>query len=135
MDAETLDKIAKKRWYKLRGVISAIELHGKGNSITNVLISKGSGKAKKLYYFTSYGVKALELAKLSKGFRIKVWFSIVTNEHNGKYYPNLKIESFEHWIVNEEKIKKQQKIEELAKKQAEINWGESDFDSGDIAPF
>ena len=86
------------------------------------MVTKGQGANKKQYYFSAYGKTALELSRLSKGFRIKIWFTITTNEHNGKYYTNLKIESFEHWIPNEDKLKKEQRKMQMEQDQVKIEF-------------
>lgn len=126
-DQQTLEKLAKKRQFKLRGVVASVQICGANSTYVNILISKGQGEKKKLFYFSAYGKVAMELSKISKGFRIKMWFTIKTNEHNGKYYTNLNIESFEHWVINEEKLKKQQRIQELLEQQKQIDFKSKNF--------
>lgn len=127
MDKEALDRLAKKRQYKLRGVIASIEFPNK--SIAHVLVSKGSGQLKKYFIFSAFGANAYAFAELKKGFRIKIWFTIKAVQYKDKWYTNLVIESFEHWVVNEDKIKKQAKIEEAMKKQQQFDWGNENFEN------
>ena len=128
-DKETLEKLAKRRCYKYRGVISSFERITP--SIGKVLVSKGFGKNKKIQEFTVFGAKALEVEQLKKGFRIKVWFSLKCTEHLNKYYTNLVIEFFEFWELNAHKIKKEAYIESLKEKQQQIPFG-SGSDSFDV---
>lgn len=125
-DKETLDKLAKKRQYKLRGVFLSLErVNG---SIATVLITKGQGIKKETYCFTAFGAEALALEQLKKGYRIKIWFVLKSKEYNKKWYNSFVVKSFEHWIVNEDKLKKQARIDELLNKQKQIEWGEGEFE-------
>ncbi len=127
-DKETLDRLAKKRQYKLRGIISSFEwVNPVNKSIANLIVSKGSGSNKKFFAFTVFRPNALVLEQLKVGYRIKIWFSIRSTKHSDRWYTNLLIDSFEHWIVNEDKLKKEARIKELSEKQKQIDWGNPDF--------
>lgn len=119
-DQETLDKLAKKRQYKLRGVLYSFSLVN--NSIGQVIIAKGTGSNKKFFAFTSFGSNSYAIEKLKTGYRMKVWFTIKSQEYSGKWYTNLVIESFEHWEVNEDKVKKMKRIKEIEESQVRIDF-------------
>lgn len=100
-----LDKIAKKRQYKLRGVFLSFE--SINTYLGKVFISKGTGTKKKIYVFTVGGKLVQEFKNLKPKYRIKVWFTIKCREYKGNWFTELMIESFEHWAINEDKLKNQ----------------------------
>lgn len=97
-----VDKLAKKRQYKLRGVFLSYE------SITHYLgkvyVSKGSGATKKTFVFIVSGKLVADFMALPPKYRVKVWFTISCKQFKSNWFTELKIESFEHWAVNEAKI-------------------------------
>lgn len=121
-DQEALEKMAKKRQYKLRGILRSFSWVN--TSIANILITKGQGEKRKNYSFSAFGSNAQALSALKLGYRVKVWFTIKCSEHNQKWYTNLIIESFEHWEVNEDKIKKQKRIQDAEERQTKIEFKE-----------
>ena len=100
-----LDKINKKRQYKLRGIF--LKYESANTYFGKVYISKGSGTKKKIFVFNVNGKLIHEFEKLIPKYRIKVWFTIECKEYKSNWYTYLKIESFEHWAVNEDKLKKE----------------------------
>ncbi len=102
-----LDKLAKKRQYKIRGVFLSYE------SITHYLgkvyVSKGEGSKKKVFVFTVMGKLVADFMALPPKYRVKIWFTINCKEFKSKWFTELVIESFEHWAVNEDKLKSQAK--------------------------
>ncbi len=124
-DKETLDKLAKKRQYKFRGIF--VSFSWIKTNVGSALITKGAGAKKETYCFTAFGAEALALEQLKKGYRIKIWFILRSRQHGEKWYSGFIVKSFEHWIVNEEKLKKQAWIEEQKNKQKEIPFGNPDF--------
>lgn len=101
-----IDKIAKKRQYKVRGKVLSFTLLP--NNVGKLLIYKGVGKNKKHFMFTTFGENTKKLSKISEQYRIKIWFSIKCSNYNEKWFTELLLESFEYWKVNEDKIKKEQ---------------------------
>lgn len=120
MDKGALEKITKKRQYKLRGILKSFKWVNTG--IASVVITKGQGERRKYFAFGAFGSNAQSISLLKSGFRIKVWFNIKCNEYNEKWYTNLIVESFEYWEVNEDKIKKQKRIQELEERQTKIDF-------------
>jgi hypothetical protein len=100
-----LDKIAKKRQYKLRGIF--IKYEAINSYFGKVFISKGTGTKKKIFVFTAKGHLTNQFINLLPKYRIKVWFTILCKEYKSNWFTELHIESFEHWAVNEDKIKKE----------------------------
>lgn len=100
-----LDKIAKKRQYKLRGIF--IKYEAINSYFGKVFISKGTGTKKKIFVFTAKGQLTNQFINLLPKYRIKVWFTILCKEYKSNWFTELHIESFEHWAVNEDKIKKE----------------------------
>ena len=100
-----LDKIAKKRQYKLRGIF--IKYEAINSYFGKVFISKGIGTKKKIFVFTAKGHLTNQFINLLPKYRIKVWFTILCKEYKSNWFTELHIESFEHWAVNEDKIKKE----------------------------
>lgn len=100
-----LDKIAKKRQYKLRGIF--IKYEAINSYFGKVFISKGTGTKKKIFVFTAKGNLTNQFINLLPKYRIKVWFTILCKEYKSNWFTELNIESFEHWAVNEDKIKKE----------------------------
>lgn len=100
-----LDKIAKKRQYKLRGIF--LKYEAINSYFGKVFISKGTGTKRKIFVFTVKGHLTNQFNKLLPKYRIKVWFTIICKEYNSKWFTELHIESFEHWAVNEDKLKKE----------------------------
>ena len=119
-DQETLDKLAKKRQYKLRGILRSFDWVNQ--SIAKVMLTKGQGAEKKSFVFTAFGQNAEAISKLKVGYRMKVWFSIKCNQHKETWYTNLIIESFEHWAVAEDKVKKAMRIKELEESQVRMEF-------------
>jgi hypothetical protein len=128
-----LSLIAKKRQYKLRGVFLSFE------SITHYLgkvyISKGTGAKKKIFVFTVSGKLVADFMALKPKYRIKVWFNIKCREYKSKWFTEMIIESFEHWIVNEKKVlaeAKQLKLEDEKRYEKSLytdnDYGYSDLD-------
>lgn len=120
-DKEALDKLAKKRQYKLRGVLRSFERVNQ--SIAKVILTKGQGAEKKFYVFTAFGQNAEAISKFKTGYRMKVWFSIKCNQHKETWFTNLVIESFDHWAVAEDKVKKAERIKQLEESQRTIDFG------------
>lgn len=105
--------INKKRQYKLRGIFLSYE--SINIYLGKAFISKGVGAKKKIFVFTVHGKLAADFLNLKPKYRIKVWFNIKCREYNNKWFTEMIISSFEHWIVNEEKTlakAKQLKLEE-----------------------
>jgi hypothetical protein len=105
--------INKKRQYKIRGVFLSFE--SINHYLGKVFISKGTGKNKKIYVFTVSGKLVADFMSLKPKYRIKVWFTIKCREYKGNWFTEMIIESFEHWVVNEDKVNalaKQLKLEE-----------------------
>jgi hypothetical protein len=100
-----LDKIAKKRQYKLRGIF--LKYEAINSYFGKVFISKGTGTKKKIFVFTAKGHLTNQFINLLPKYRIKVWFNISCREYKSNWFTELNIESFEHWAVNEDKIKKE----------------------------
>jgi hypothetical protein len=105
MNSIDLDKIAKKRQYKLRGIF--IKYEAINSYFGKVFISKGTGTKKKIFVFTAKGHLTNQFINLLPKYRIKVWFTILCKEYKSNWFTELNIESFEHWSVNEDKIKKE----------------------------
>jgi len=105
MDSKELEKINKKRLFKIRCKIQEIKSPYRG--VLNVLCYKGTGSKKKLFIFTAWGEMHNQIRPLLKDSRVKFWFDIKTKEYNGKYYTELEVKHWEHWIVNEDKVKKE----------------------------
>ncbi len=106
-----LDKIAKRQQYKLRGVI--MNYQSISTTVGKLLVSKGAGKSKKVFIFTVLGQNIPEIIKLKSGYRIKIWFTIKCNEYKGNWYPELVLQSFEYWPVNDDKIKKEAAMKKM----------------------
>jgi hypothetical protein len=121
-DQETLEKLAKKRQYKLRGVLRSFDRVN--NSIAKIILTKGKGTEKKFYVFTSFGQNTEAISRLKMGYRMKVWFSVRCNQHKENWYTNLIIESFEHWSVAEDKVKKATRIKELEESQVRMEFNQ-----------
>lgn len=119
-DQEILEKLAKKRHHKMRGVLRSFEWVNQ--SIAKVMLTKGQGSEKKFFQFTAFGQNAEAISKFKVGYRMKVWFSIKCNQHKETWYTNLIIESFEHWAVAEDKVKKAQRIKELEESQVRMEF-------------
>ena len=64
-----LDKITKKRQYKIRGKVLSFSLLQ--NNVGKLLIYKGIGKNKKQFIFTTFGENSKKLSKIS--FRWLSW--------------------------------------------------------------
>lgn len=77
------------------------------DKILRVVLYKGTGKKKQIFAFTAFSKTALQIGKLKKNDRIKVWFKIETKKSGNNYFNNLAIEEYEQWAVNEDKIKKE----------------------------
>jgi len=108
--------INKKRQYKIRGVFLSFE--SINHYLGKVFISKGVGSKKKIFVFTVSGKLVADFMSLKPKYRIKVWFTIKCREYKGNWFTEMIIESFEHWIVNEDKVNakaKQLKLEEEKK--------------------
>ncbi len=102
-----LDKIAKKRQYKLRGVFLSFE--SINTHLGKVFISKGTGTKKKIYVLVVSGKLISDFMALEPKYRIKIWFTIKCKEHKGNWFTDLIVEDFEHWQVNEDKLRKENK--------------------------
>ena len=105
MNIIDLDKIAKKRQYKLRGIF--LKYEAINSYFGKVFITKGTGTKKKIFVFTAKGNLTNQFINLLPKYRIKVWFTILCKEYKSNWFTELNIESFEHWAVNEDKIKKE----------------------------
>jgi len=105
MSTIDLEKLAKKRQYKLRGVF--LRLEWVNNSIARIFVSKGQGKDKKIFIFTVLNPLSHKFAALKPNYRVKLWFTIKCNEFNSKWFTELIVQDFEHWQVNADKIQKQ----------------------------
>lgn len=119
-DQETLEKLAKKRQYKLRGILRSFDWVNQ--SIARVMLTKGQGSEKKYFQFTAFGQNAEAISKLKIGYRMKVWFSIRFTKHKDNGFTNLIIESFEHWAVAEDKVKKAERIKQLEESQVRMEF-------------
>lgn len=119
-DKETLDKLAKKRQYKLRGVLRSFERVNQ--SIAKVILTKGQGAEKKFYVFTAFGQNAEAISKFKTGYRMKVWFSIKCSQHKETWFTNMVIESFDYWAVAEDKVKKAERIKQLEESQVRMEF-------------
>lgn len=97
-----LAKIAKKRQYKIRGVFLSFE--SVNNYIGKVYISKGTGKDKKIFVFTTTGTLTRDFMSLPPKYRVKLYFTIKCKQYNDKWFTELVIQSYEHWAINEDKI-------------------------------
>lgn len=115
LDSETLVRLDRKRNYKLSG--DFLSFGWVKPSICNLVLTKGTQKAKKQYVFTSFGNVSLQLAEIleNKKFigRIKVWFDISCREYNGKMYTSLVVKHFE--VVQVGEAKRQKEVIRLAK--------------------
>lgn len=104
MNPIDLDKLAKKRQYKMRGVLEQIQWVN--DSIAKVFVSKGTGSKKKMFIFTVLRAKGIEINALQPKYRMKIWFTIKCQPYKESWFTNLILESFEYWSVNDDKIKK-----------------------------
>lgn len=125
-----LEKLAKKRLYKLTGVV--VSFNWVNNSIGNLMVSKGSGSKKQLYKFTVMYQEAKVISELKKNYRIRIWFKIKTNQYGEKFFTELVIKYHEYWQVNELKKKReaqaQARIEEdQYVKSINVPFGNNDF--------
>lgn len=106
---ELLDKLRKKRLFKLNGKVEE-SFWLFVNKTLRIVLYKGAGKKKSIYAFTAFGETAKKLNEYKKNDRLKVWFKIetklVVSGQNKNYFNNLIIEEFDYWPVNEEKNKK-----------------------------
>ena len=105
-----LEKLAKRRLYKLTGVV--VSFNWINNSTGNLMVSKGSGPKKQLFKFTVMLPEAKVISELKKNYRIRIWFKIKTNEYGGKFYTELVIKYHEYWQVNELKKKREAALQE-----------------------
>lgn len=127
-----LSLIAKKRQYKLRGIF--LKYEGVTNYLGKVYISKGTGANKKIFVFTVSGKVVASFMALKPKYRIKVWFTIKCREYKDKWFTELVIDSFEHWIVNEDKVNaeaKQLKLED-EKRYSKSLYNDNDYGYSDL---
>lgn len=125
-----LEKLAKKKLYKLTGVV--VSFNWVNNSIGTLMVSKGSGSKKQLYKFTVMYQEAKVISELKKNYRIRIWFKIKTNQYGEKFFTELIIKYHEYWQVNELKKKReaqaQARIEEdQYVKSINVTFGNNDF--------
>jgi hypothetical protein len=100
-----LEKLAKKRLYKLTGVVESFTRVN--NAIGNLIVSKGSGSKKQLFKFTVMFPEIKVISELKKNYRIRIWFKIKTNQYGEKFFTELVIKYHEYWQVNELKKKRE----------------------------
>ena len=125
-----LEKLAKKRLYKLTGVVESF--NWVNNFIGNLIVSKGAGKNKQLFKFTVMQSDDNGISKLVKNYRIRVWFKIKTTQYGDKLYTELFVKYHEYWQVNELKKKKEAYLKQ---KQDETEYQKSlnvSFDNTDF---
>jgi hypothetical protein len=104
-----IDKIVKKNQFKLRGVLFDISI-AKGKFV-EISLQKGTKDKKKTYIFQCGGKMGDRVRHLTKGTRLKVWFTIRCSQWEGRWFTNLVLEDFDSWLLNEDKINKQQAID------------------------
>lgn len=125
-----LEKLAKRRLYKLTGVVDSF--NWVNSSIGNLMVSKGSGSKKQFFKFTVMYPEAKVISDLKKNYRIRIWFKIKTNKYGDKFFTELIIKYHEYWQVNELKKKKeaalQSRVEESEYvKSINVPFGNNDF--------
>ena len=125
-----LEKLAKKRLYKITGVVESFTRVN--NAIGNLMVSKGSGSKKQLYKFTVMFPEIKVISELKKNYRIRIWFKIKTNQYGEKFFTELVIKYHEYWQVNELKKKREAKTQEWIEeaqyvKSINANFGNNDF--------
>lgn len=125
-----LEKLAKKRLYKLTGVVESFTRVN--NAIGNLIVSKGSGSKKQLFKFTVMFPEIKVISELKKNYRIRIWFKIKTNQYGEKFFTELVIKYHEYWQVNELKKKREAKTQEWIEenqyvKSINANFGNNDF--------
>lgn len=125
-----LEKLAKKRLYKLTGVVESFTRVN--NAIGNLMVSKGSGSKKQLFKFTVMFPEIKVISELKKNYRIRIWFKIKTNQYGEKFFTELVIKYHEYWQVNELKKKREAKTQEWIEenqyvKSINANFGNNDF--------
>lgn len=106
-----LEKLAKRRLYKLTGVVASF--NWVNSCIGNLMVSKGSGPKKQLFKFTVMYQEAKVISELKKNYRIRIWFKIKTNQYGDKFFTELVIKYHEYWQVNE--LKKKREAEAAAR--------------------
>lgn len=104
-----LEKLAKKRLYKITGVVESFTRVN--NAIGNLMVSKGSGSKKQLYKFTVMFPEIKVISELKKNYRIRIWFKIKTNQYGEKFFTELVIKYHEYWQVNELKKKREEQAQ------------------------
>lgn len=125
-----LEKLAKKRLYKLTGIV--VSFNWINNSIGNLMVSKGSGPKKQLFKFTVMLPEAKVISELKKNYRIRIWFKIKTNQYGEKFYTELIIKYHEYWQVNELKKKREAQVQARVEenqyvKSINVPFGNNDF--------
>lgn len=108
-----LEKLAKRRLYKLTGVVDSFTwVDNAIGNIGNLIVSKGSGSKKEFYKFTVMYQQAKVISELKKNYRIRIWFKIKTNRYGEKIYTELVMKYHEYWQVNELKKKREAQAQE-----------------------
>lgn len=114
-------KYAEKHWHKVNGKVYSLEETIYGGIL---VIMKGTKKAPRFIpmQFGKNGEIKDRVLQLKPGDRVKCRFAVRGVEYTGKWYTNLDLKDFSPWIVNEEKLKKQESLDKYKK--------DKDFEKG-----